>query len=293
MSRKKKKAKKQDFPMSDVDMMSRHIGNKFNFSLFLNRMSDAERERFREAGRKAEPKQYDDLTEAEKKAYDESQAEMYREAEKERWWSQIREFLQTIIDCKSDDPTSELFQTAKELLDIVDRSQMKPLSVGAYESQRFDTSLKRCNALVKAEIRREAKKRKDEQSEGRKGVRPKNQKKRPTKAEMANRNKIVAMAAAEIKRDYDRLPTVPEIIEKTKLTPNRVYATTPYKEGKIAKSSAKAATEMTGRSVHESQQFSETSELHSRAYKRSKAEQAELDALIEEQEKDNGSGRVL
>jgi len=110
-------------------------------------------------------------------------------------------------------------------------------------------------------------------------------KSRPTKPEMENRNRAVAMAAAKIKAEYDRLPTVDEIIAKTKYTRNQIYATNTYKEGKIAKSSAKLTTEMTGSSVAESEQFSRISEQHSRADRRSKSEQDELNALIDRQKK--------
>ncbi len=121
----------------------------------------------------------------------------------------------------------------------------------------------------------------------------KSKRNRPTKAEMGMRNKAVTMAAVEIQMKYDRLPTVNEIMIETKLSLNQIYATAPYKEGKIAKSSARVATEMTGGSVHENPQFSETSELHSRAKRRSKTEQHELDELIDQQVKDQNSNFVM
>jgi len=120
-------------------------------------------------------------------------------------------------------------------------------------------------------------------------VSKKDKKRRPTAAEMENRNRAVAMAAAEVQAKYDRLATVSEIIEETKLTAEQIYATTPYREGKIAKKSAKLTTEMTGSSVTETEYFGNKSIEHSRATRRTKSDQTELDALIDEQEKDNSS----
>jgi hypothetical protein len=107
-------------------------------------------------------------------------------------------------------------------------------------------------------------------------------KKRPTAAEMENRNRVVTMAAAEIRAKYDRLATVWEIMEKTKLTADQIYATAPYKEGRIAKRSAKLTTDITGRSVTASEQFGGKSVEHSRANRLSKSDQLERDNLIDE-----------
>jgi hypothetical protein len=112
-------------------------------------------------------------------------------------------------------------------------------------------------------------------------------KKRPTAMEMENRNRVVTMAAAEVQTKYDRLATVSEIMEKTKLTANLIYATAPYKEGKIAKKSAKLTTESTGGSVTGSEQFREKSIEHSRANRLSKSEQFEKDRLIDESKEDD------
>lgn len=118
-------------------------------------------------------------------------------------------------------------------------------------------------------------------------------KRRPTAKEMENRNRAVAMAAAKLKAKYDRLPTVDEIICETGYTRKEVYATDACKEGKIAKRSAKPTTEFTGSSIGETEYFSEKSIQHSRSDRRSRAEREELDALIDEQEKDDKSDRVL
>lgn len=122
-----------------------------------------------------------------------------------------------------------------------------------------------------------------------KGTAPANRKKRPTKTEMANRNKAVAMAAAQFKVGHNRLPTVDEIVDETKYSRNEIYATSAYKEGKIARSSAKATTEITGSSVQKTEYYSQKSEEHSRTDRRSKSDQAELDALIDKQKEDDGS----
>jgi len=120
----------------------------------------------------------------------------------------------------------------------------------------------------------------------------KQKKQRPTAAEMKNRNQAVAMTAAQLKAKYDRLPTVDEIVAETKYSRQQVYATYAYKEGKIAKQSAKVITDLTGRSVKESEYFTEKSIRHSRARRRSEADQGELDALIDEHKKDENSNRV-
>ena len=114
-------------------------------------------------------------------------------------------------------------------------------------------------------------------------------KKRATKAEMAKRNKTVSMTAALYKLEHEQLPTVDEIIDETKCTRNEIYATDAYKEGKIAKSSAKIASEMTRGSVQKTEYYSQKSEEHGRTVRRTKAEQAELDALIDKQKEDDSS----
>lgn len=118
-------------------------------------------------------------------------------------------------------------------------------------------------------------------------------KNRPKQAEMNKRNMTVALFASNFISEHDRLPNVDEIIAITKFTRNQIYATDAYKDGKIAKNSAKVATEMIGRSVHETEQFTNTSETHSRVEKRCRSEQAVIDALISDQKKDYKSDYVL
>lgn len=120
----------------------------------------------------------------------------------------------------------------------------------------------------------------------------KSQKNRPTKQEMENRNRIVIAAVIEIEGRYHRPPTVEEIIEKTGLERQQIYSTDAYKNGKIVKKGAKVTTDLTGSSITDSEYFSENSEQHGRARRRSKSQQTELDLLIEQQEQDDKSNFV-
>ncbi|GAH23981.1 unnamed protein product, partial [marine sediment metagenome] len=134
------------------------IESQFNISLYLDRMSDCERKKFNEMWRRAKPKHYDDLTEAEQKAYDKSQAELYREAEQARPYNEMRELLQIGINIKSDAPDSELFRTAKELLDMLDRAETEPSSFSTDEKRKLRTRLYQYKALLKAELKKNARK---------------------------------------------------------------------------------------------------------------------------------------
>lgn len=116
---------------------------------------------------------------------------------------------------------------------------------------------------------------------------------RATKAEIENRNRIIAMAAAEIKLNNGRLATVDEVMDKTKLDRQQIYDSAAYKEGKIAKASAKATKDLAGSSVQSSEFYAGNSEEHGRQKRRSQSEQAELDALIEEQKEDDDSNFVM
>ncbi len=121
---------------------------------------------------------------------------------------------------------------------------------------------------------------------------PQRGKNRPTKVEMDNRNRTVLVAVVEIQGKYNRLPTVEEIMSKTGFERQQVYATDAYKEGKIAKASAKTTSEMTGSSVADSEYFTEKSERHGRAKRRSRTKQVEIDALIDDQDRDDKSDYV-
>ncbi|MDD5457843.1 MAG: hypothetical protein PHF37_00395 [Phycisphaerae bacterium] len=118
-------------------------------------------------------------------------------------------------------------------------------------------------------------------------------KKRPTQKEMADRNRSIALAAAKFQTSHGRLPNVDDIVRETSYTPKQIYHTDPYKEGKIAKNTAKVTNEITGSSVASSEYFGDKSTQHTRAKKRSKADQAELDAFIEEQTEDKNSRYVM
>ncbi|AQT69204.1 hypothetical protein STSP2_02391 [Anaerohalosphaera lusitana] len=117
-------------------------------------------------------------------------------------------------------------------------------------------------------------------------------KKRPNQKEMADRNRAVALAAAELKSKYGRLPTVSEVAAETSYEPKHIYPTDPYKEGKIAKKTSKATKQMTGSSVTSSELFGRNSLEQSRANRRSKSDQAHLEALINEQIEDENSDFV-
>jgi len=110
---------------------------------------------------------------------------------------------------------------------------------------------------------------------------------RSTKAEIENRNRTVARVAAIFKAEHDHLPSVDDIVAATEYSRQQVYYTNTYKEGKIAKESARAATQMTGGSVAQSEHVGRVSEQRSRVERRSRADQDTLDALIDEQSEDN------
>jgi hypothetical protein len=115
---------------------------------------------------------------------------------------------------------------------------------------------------------------------------------RVTKQDMKKRNKEVATVASTFKNEYGRLPNVFEMVDATEYTRPEIYRTNTYKEGKIAKRSARVATEMTGSTVVDSEYFSNTSQQHSRVKRKSKAEQDVLDALIDNQKQDDKSNFV-
>ena len=100
----------------------------------------------------------DELTEDEQKAMAKEQAEAEQEFVREQRILRIKQFLQTIIDYKSDDPNSKLFTTAEELLEFVVQYESKPSDVSNYEWNRFETILlTKCKALLNAESEAETK----------------------------------------------------------------------------------------------------------------------------------------
>ena len=105
---------------------------------------------------------------------------------------------------------------------------------------------------------------------------------RATRTEMANRNRAVAMAAAELKLKYDRLPTVAQVAQKTGIARKQIYSTAAYKENRIAKVSAKLTSEVVKGSTP-SEYHRKGSAEGARVERRSKAEQDQLDGLIDQQ----------
>jgi len=126
--------------------------------------------------------------------------------------------------------------------------------------------------------------------------RPARRKKRPTKVEMDNRNRVVAMAAVEVQARHDRLPTVGEIAAETGYSRQQIYSTTPYKEGKIAKNSSKSTSDMMGGSAGETEHYGGKSIQSPRTTRRPASEQSEFDALVEQQDaeaKDVGATELI
>ena len=132
----------------------------------------------------------------------------------------------------------------------------------------------------------------DEPTEEAEPAKTKKKRNRPTAQDMVNRNRAVMLAAAEIKSKYDRLPTVGEIMDATGYSRDEIYATNAYKENKIAKKSAKLTSEMTGSSTTSTEHISKQSVQHTRASRQAKSDQDELEALVDEQEKDSSSNRA-
>ncbi|MHC4159829.1 MAG: hypothetical protein ACYSSO_12205 [Planctomycetota bacterium] len=153
MRRNKKLANKHDLSMSKLDKTSARIKSLFNNRMVIDQMSKRERNKLNKMLRRGQPQRLDELTEAQRKAYDKAQLQDYREVKRKQKWQEIREFLQIGIDIERDDPNPELFRTAKELLDIVDRAETEPSSVSKYEQQKFCTGLDRYIALLKAELK--------------------------------------------------------------------------------------------------------------------------------------------
>jgi flagellar biosynthesis GTPase FlhF len=137
--------------MSELDKMFARKNSQAKNQMFFDQMSKRELNKLNKMFRRAKPKRWDELTEAERKAYEKEQAQYHQEWKEEQRRHEIREFLQIGIDIKSDDPNSELFRTAKELLDIFDRTETERLS--GSEKKRFSTGLDRYVALLKAECK--------------------------------------------------------------------------------------------------------------------------------------------
>jgi len=99
----------------------------------------------------AAPASYDDMTKEDWQKEHEAQIEGERQLKHEAQFNKVRKFLNIGIEAKRDDPYSELFQTSKKLLDLVDRFESDPLSVNRYERKKFRTDLIRYKELLKGE----------------------------------------------------------------------------------------------------------------------------------------------
>ncbi len=89
------------------------------------------------------------------------------------------------------------------------------------------------------------------------------------------------------------MPSVSEVMEKTALTQQQIYGSLFYQEGRIARASAITTEAMTGSSIQKTEFFGEKSEEHCRRRNRSKAEQAEIDVLADQQTADDSSPYVV
>jgi len=116
--------------------------------------------------------------------------------------------------------------------------------------------------------------------------------KRSTKKDVTKMNSIIISVAAVFEAHHGRLPTVDEIADQTEYEPKKIYNSNAYKDGKIAKKSARATEEMVGKSVIQTDYYTPTSNEASRATRRTKSDQDELDALIDEQEEDDKSDYI-
>jgi len=149
----KKRAHNYDNSMSEWNEMFAKIESRFSNQIFFDQMSPTELKKLNEMFRRGKPRRYSELNEDERKAYEKEEDKYAKEYKREDKYDRIRLFLQQIIHIKSDNPNSELYKTAKELLDTVDKAQADPSSVSRYEIRKFRTGCDRCNALIHAEIK--------------------------------------------------------------------------------------------------------------------------------------------
>lgn len=128
------------------DKQAEFAKKELNFFLAVSNITPEEEEAFAAA-----PASYDDMTEEDWQKEHEAQIEGERQLKHEAKFANIRNFLEISIKLKKDDPYSELFQTSKELLDLVDRFESDPSSVNRYERKKFMTDLIRYKELLKGE----------------------------------------------------------------------------------------------------------------------------------------------
>jgi len=128
------------------DKQAEFAKRELNFFLAVSNITHEEEEAFAAA-----PASYDDMTDEDWQKEHEAQIEGERQLKHEAKFVNIRKFLHIGIEAKRDDPDSELFQTSKELLDLVDRFESDPSSVNSYERKNFRTVLIRYKELLKGE----------------------------------------------------------------------------------------------------------------------------------------------
>ncbi len=78
-------------------------------------------------------------------------------------------------------------------------------------------------------------------------------KKRATRAEIDDRNGLVALAVAEFLAKHERLPTVGDIVAETGYSRRHIYSTTSYKQGRITRDSGRSTSKTTAGRVVETE----------------------------------------
>ncbi len=112
--------------------------------------------KLKEAFRRAKPKHWSELTEDERKAQAKEQAEAEQEFVREQKILRVKQFFQSIMKAKCDEPNSRLFTTAEELLEFVVKYESSPSSVSNYEWNKFETILlTRLESLLQADGKEE------------------------------------------------------------------------------------------------------------------------------------------
>ncbi len=105
---------------------------------------------------RAKPKRWDELTEEEQETLAKEQSEAEQEFIRGKKFLIIKQFLQSIIKAKGDDPNSELSIKAEELLEFVVKYESNSSSVSNYEWNRFESIfLPKFEALLKTEQKRQ------------------------------------------------------------------------------------------------------------------------------------------
>ena len=191
----------------------------------------------------------------------------------------------------SDTPESaQLIRRIEEL-----RAENRQLTTGnqqlvqKLEETKKELAETKQQVRVKDELIFELIKRPPEQTTSPAKTNKKTKRRRATQKDIENRNRVIAGGVIEITDTYGRLPSVSEVMQKTALTQQQIYASPSYKAGKIARASAKVADDMTGRSIQKSEFYGERSQEHGRRKNQSKAKRAEVDVLVDQQTVDDNS----